>query len=151
LSAAHAPPPPRSLDVNIVNRAEGGEKGATPSLSPLKPLRSSSFSAPTMQTDLDSKPTRPYNQGRMNRKRTYNQPRKGQQKMKTPPGEELLTLEELAQRLRLHPDTARGLYRRGVIPGLKLGHRTLRFEYTQVLEALRQAGDPAAAEINTNH
>jgi excisionase family DNA binding protein len=65
--------------------------------------------------------------------------------MKTPAGNELLTLTELAHRLRLHPDTARGLYRRGVIPGLKLGHRTLRFEYAQVLEALRQAGDPAAA------
>jgi excisionase family DNA binding protein len=58
---------------------------------------------------------------------------------------ELLTLDELAQRLRLHPDTARGLYRRGVIPGLKLGHRTLRFEYEKVIEALRQAGDPAAS------
>lgn len=69
--------------------------------------------------------------------------------MKTPAGNELLTLAELAHRLRLHPDTARSLYRRGVIPGLKLGHRTLRFEYAQVLEALRQAGDPAAA--NATH
>jgi len=69
------------------------------------------------------------------------------EKMKSPTGEELLTLEELAQRLRLHPDTARGLYRRGVIPGLKLGHRTLRFEYSQVIEALRQAHDPAAENI----
>lgn len=67
--------------------------------------------------------------------------------MKSPTGEELLTLEELAQRLRLHPDTARGLYRRGIIPGLKLGHRTLRFEYSQVIEALRQAHDPAAENI----
>ena len=58
---------------------------------------------------------------------------------------ELLTLDELARRLQLHPDTARGLYRRGVIPGLKLGHRTLRFEYEKVIEALREAGDPAAA------
>ena len=65
--------------------------------------------------------------------------------MKIASGDELLTLAELAQRLRLHPDTARSLYRRGVIPGLKIGHRTLRFEYSQVLEALRQAGDPAAA------
>lgn len=68
--------------------------------------------------------------------------------MQTPSDDELLTLKELAQRLRLHPDTARSLYRRGVIPGLKLGHRTLRFEYQQVLEALRQAGDPAAATNN---
>lgn len=57
----------------------------------------------------------------------------------------LLTLDELAARLRLHPDTARGLYRRKKIPGLKLGYRTLRFDYGQVLEALRRANDPAAA------
>jgi len=69
------------------------------------------------------------------------------EKMKSPTGEELLTLEELAERLRLHPDTARGLYRRGIIPGLKLGHRTLRFEYSKVIEALRQAHDPAAENI----
>lgn len=56
----------------------------------------------------------------------------------------LLTLDELAARLRLHPDTARGLYRRKKIPGLKLGYRTLRFDYGQVLEALRRANDPAA-------
>lgn len=68
--------------------------------------------------------------------------------MQTPSGEELLTLKELAQRLRLHPDTARSLYRRGKIPGIKLGHRTLRFEYAQVLEALRHADDPAAANTN---
>ena len=67
--------------------------------------------------------------------------------MKPPAGDELLTLGELAQRLRLHPDTARSLYRRGVIPGIKIGHRTLRFEYNQVIEALKQAGDPAA--LNT--
>lgn len=68
--------------------------------------------------------------------------------MQTLSGEQLLTLKELAQRLRLHPDTARSLYRRGKIPGIKLGHRTLRFDYAQVLEALRQAGDPAAANTN---
>lgn len=68
--------------------------------------------------------------------------------MKNSTGEDLLTLEDLARRLQLHPDTARSLYRRGVIPGLKLGHRTLRFEYSQVIEALRQAGDPAADHAN---
>jgi len=57
---------------------------------------------------------------------------------------ELLTLDELAQRLKLHPVTVRGLKRRGVIPSIRIGHRTLRFEYAAVLDALRQAGDPAA-------
>ena len=64
--------------------------------------------------------------------------------MRTPAPGDLLTIEELAERLRLHPDTARSLYRRHKIPGIKLGHRTLRFDYAHVLEALRQAGDPAA-------
>jgi excisionase family DNA binding protein len=59
-------------------------------------------------------------------------------------GKELLTLAELAQRLQLHPVTTRGLYRRGKIPGLKLGHRTLRFDYQAVLARLQADGDPAA-------
>jgi len=71
--------------------------------------------------------------------------------MKTTSSEELLTLVEISQRLRLHPDTTRGLYRRGKIPGIKIGHRTLRFDYSQVVEALRRANDPAVAEINTPH
>lgn len=65
-------------------------------------------------------------------------------KTATTPGDDLLTLNELAQRLKMHPVTVRGLKRRGVIPSLKLGHRTLRFEYDKVLDALRRAGDPAA-------
>jgi hypothetical protein len=60
------------------------------------------------------------------------------------PGGDLLTLDELATRLKMHPDTVRGLWRRRAFPGLRIGHRTLRFEYPAVLDALRQAGDPAA-------
>ena len=56
----------------------------------------------------------------------------------------LLTLGELSERLRLHPVTTRGLYRRGRIPGIKLGHRTLRFDYDAVLARLQADGDPAA-------
>lgn len=69
---------------------------------------------------------------------------KGRVNMTTPASDELLTIRELAARLKLHPDTLRGLYRRKVIPGIKVGHRTLRFEYGAVVEALRRAGDPAA-------
>jgi len=66
----------------------------------------------------------------------------------TPAGElQLITIDELAERLRIHPDTLRGLYRRGVIPGIKLGYRTLRFDYASVLGALRRAGDPAANNV----
>jgi excisionase family DNA binding protein len=59
-------------------------------------------------------------------------------------GDNLLTLDELATRLRMHPVTVRGLWRRRVIPALRIGHRTLRFEYPAVLDALRKVGDPAA-------
>ena len=62
----------------------------------------------------------------------------------TAPGGDLLTLDELAHKLRMHPVTVRGLWRRRVIPALVIGHRTLRFEYAAVLDALRKAGDPAA-------
>ena len=61
---------------------------------------------------------------------------------------ELLTLDELAQRLKLHPVTVRGMKRRGVIPSLRLGHRTLRFSWPDVLAALEAAGDPAAETAN---
>jgi hypothetical protein len=60
-------------------------------------------------------------------------------------GGDLLTLDELADRLKMHPVTVRGLWRRRLIPALVIGHRTLRFEYPAVLDALRQANDPAAA------
>ncbi len=51
---------------------------------------------------------------------------------------ELLTVEQLAERLQVTPRTARELYRRGRIPGLKLGHRTLRFNLADVIEALNE-------------
>ena len=55
-----------------------------------------------------------------------------------------MTINELANRLQMHPDTVRGLWRRRVFPGLVIGHRTLRFEYPAVLDALRRRNDPAA-------
>lgn len=76
----------------------------------------------------------------MNPKPLQNQPRTAAT------GDGLLTITELAEKLRLHPVTVRGLKRRGVIPSLRIGHRTLRFEYQAVLDALRKAGDPAAAD-----
>jgi len=60
------------------------------------------------------------------------------------PGGDLLTLHELATRLKMHPDTVRGLKRRGVIPSIVIGHRTLRFSWPDVLDTLRRKGDPAA-------
>jgi hypothetical protein len=57
----------------------------------------------------------------------------------------LIDINELAERLSLHPVTVRGLHRRKVIPSISIGHRTLRFEYAAVVEALRKAGDPSQA------
>ena len=79
----------------------------------------------------------------MNIEQLQNHTKKGRQNMTAmttaTPGGDLLTLNELATRLRLHPSTVRGLWRRRVFPGLIIGHRTLRFEYAKVLDALRQA------------
>jgi len=54
------------------------------------------------------------------------------------PGD-LLTIGELATRLKLNPGTVRRLKRDGTIPALVLGHRTLRFSWPDVLASLRQA------------
>lgn len=63
--------------------------------------------------------------------------------MISPTADDLLTLDELAAKLKMHPVTVRGLKRRGQIPALRLGHRTLRFEYSSVLDALRKMGTQA--------
>lgn len=62
----------------------------------------------------------------------------------TTTAETTLTINELAERLKIHPVTLRGLYRRKAIPGMKLGHRTLRFDYAQVVNALTQANQATA-------
>ena len=61
----------------------------------------------------------------------------------TPTAPALLTITELSKRLQLHRSTTRKLYQSGRIPGLKIGHRTLRFDFAAVLDALRKAGDLA--------
>ena len=101
-----------------------------------------------MQPGVDNMRGALYYGDTMKKEPLQNRRQKGRQNMTpqtaTATGDHLLTLDELAERLKLHPVTVRGLKRRGVIPALRLGHRTLRFEYDKVLDALRQAGDPAA-------
>jgi excisionase family DNA binding protein len=60
--------------------------------------------------------------------------------------QELITIQELSERLKLHVVTTRGLHRRGVIPSIKIGHRTLRFDYAEVVQALRDANDPSVTD-----
>ena len=61
-----------------------------------------------------------------------------------PQCDNLLTLVQLAKVLNLHPATCRGLWRRRLIPGIKLGHRTLRFDYDKVMAALDSLQEPTA-------
>lgn len=50
---------------------------------------------------------------------------------------ELLTANELAQRLRLKSEMVRSWARDGTIPSYRLGHKTIRFDPVEVIEALR--------------
>lgn len=51
----------------------------------------------------------------------------------------LLTAQELAERLRVEPNTIRRWARAGLIPVLRLPRVGLRFEYAQVRAQLRSA------------
>ena len=50
---------------------------------------------------------------------------------------ELLTAEELAERLRVRPSTIRLWAREGLIPVVKIGAKILRFDLGDVLGALK--------------
>jgi len=49
---------------------------------------------------------------------------------------ELLTAEEMAERLRVKPDTVKAWARQGTIPKLKLSHKVIRFDPVAVVAAL---------------
>lgn len=49
---------------------------------------------------------------------------------------ELLTVRELAERLRVSPDTVRAWARRGAIPSIRLSRKATRFDLRAVLAAL---------------
>lgn len=48
----------------------------------------------------------------------------------------LLTADDLAEILAVRPITVLGWYRKGVIPGIRLGHKIIRFNLTEVVNAL---------------
>lgn len=50
---------------------------------------------------------------------------------------ELLTVSQLAERLHLRPRTVQTWVRKGLIPSVKLSAKVVRFEWKQVLTALR--------------
>ena len=49
---------------------------------------------------------------------------------------DLLTADEVGQRLRVRPGTVLAWYREGRIPARKLSHKVLRFSLADVLAAL---------------
>ncbi len=50
---------------------------------------------------------------------------------------ELLTADEIAERLRLRPRTVRQWVRRGLIPVIRLSPKVVRFELAAVVAAVR--------------
>ncbi len=54
---------------------------------------------------------------------------------------ELLTVEEMAERLRVRPDTIRVWSRRSLIPAVRINAKIIRYDASEVIEALRSGGD----------
>ena len=52
---------------------------------------------------------------------------------------ELLTADELADRLKVRPDTVRSWSRQGRIPAIRITHKVVRFDFDAVVKALASA------------
>lgn len=52
---------------------------------------------------------------------------------------ELLTVHELATRLRLRPATIKKWVKEGLIPAIRPSPKVLRFDWTEVRQALQRA------------
>ena len=52
---------------------------------------------------------------------------------------DLLTVNELAARLKVRPSTVRTWMHRGVIPAIRLTPKVVRFDLDQVVEAMRHS------------
>lgn len=59
--------------------------------------------------------------------------------MKQTNGKELLTAEEVGERVRVSPDTVKEWARAGRVPCYRLGRKTIRFDLAEVIAALRDA------------
>ena len=56
---------------------------------------------------------------------------------------EMLSAEELGSRLKLRPNTLLAWARRGKIPSVKLGRKTVRFDYAAVVAVIDKARENA--------
>jgi len=59
-------------------------------------------------------------------------------------GSDLLTAEELAQRLRLKPSTVRRWTQDGILPALRLSGKVVRYDSDEVERALRERAAAAS-------
>ncbi len=55
------------------------------------------------------------------------------------PAKELLTAEEVGDRIRVSPETVREWARAGRIPAYRLTRKTIRFDLAEVLAVLRES------------
>ena len=51
---------------------------------------------------------------------------------------ELVTAEEIAERLRVRPETVRGWAREGRIPSLRISHKIIRYDPEAVINTLKE-------------
>jgi excisionase family DNA binding protein len=61
---------------------------------------------------------------------------------------ELLTVDQLADRLHLRPRTVQAWARRGRIPAVKLSAKVVRFDWPAVLAALRNLAQPQGCRMS---
>ena len=59
---------------------------------------------------------------------------------------ELLTVHEMAQRLRLKPDTIRLWTRQGFIPAIRITGKVIRYDADEVERTVRQVSQGRAAK-----
>lgn len=51
--------------------------------------------------------------------------------------DDVATFGQVADRLKIHVSTLRRLWRAGIFPGYRIGHRTIRLNWQEVSQALR--------------
>ena len=60
---------------------------------------------------------------------------------------EMVTAEELAERLRVRPDTIQLWTREGLIPAIRVNAKVIRYDPDEVEQALRQRSDERRATL----
>ena len=63
--------------------------------------------------------------------------------------EALLTVSELADKLKISEGKIRMLYREKKIPIIRVRYRNVRFDYQDVIQALKASSDPRVQDIRT--